>query len=67
MFIDSDFLDGTTNREGWTFYGSRQILDNTELKLTLFVTDEIQDEAPFLTSVRNAERMRLQSDIVFKF
>jgi hypothetical protein len=67
MFIDSDFLDGRTNREGYAFYGSRQILANTELKVTLFVSDEIQDDAPFLTSVRNAERMRLQSDIVFKF
>jgi hypothetical protein len=67
MFIDSDFLDGRTNREGYTFYGSRQILPNTEIKLTLFVIDEIQDEAPFLASVRNAERMRLQSDIIFKF
>jgi len=67
MFIDSDFLDGRTNREGYAFYGSRQILPNTEIKLTLFVIDEIQDEMPFLTSVRNAERMRLQSDIVFKF
>lgn len=67
MFIDSDFLDGRTNREGYAIYGSRQILDNTELNLTLFVIDEIQDDTPFLTSVRNAERMRLQSDIVFKF
>jgi hypothetical protein len=68
MFIDSDFLDGRTNREGYTFYGSRQILGNTELKLTLFVIDEIQDELPdFGASVSNAERFRLQSDIVFKF
>jgi hypothetical protein len=67
MFIDSDFLDGRTNREGYAFYGSRQILANTEVKVTLFVSDEIQDDAPFLASVRNAERMRLQSDIVFKF
>jgi hypothetical protein len=68
MFIDSDFLDGTTNREGWTFYGSRQILKNTEIKLTLFVIDEIEDKLPaFLQSVENADRLRLQSDIVFKF
>jgi hypothetical protein len=67
MFIDSDFLDGRTNREGFAFYGSRQILENTEIKLTLFVIDEIQDEAAFSASVSNAERMRLQSDIVFKF
>ena len=67
MFIDSDFLDGRTNREGYAFYGSRQVLKNTEIKLTLFVIDEIQDEAAFAASVRNAERLRLQSDIVFKF
>jgi hypothetical protein len=68
MFIDSDFLDGRTNREGYTFYGSREILKNTEIKLTLFVSDEIQDEVPpFGASVANAERLRLQSDIVFKF
>ncbi|GAF91817.1 unnamed protein product, partial [marine sediment metagenome] len=68
MFIDSDFLDGRTNREGYAFYGSRQVLKNTEIKLTLFVIDEIQDELPaFGASVRNAERVRLQSDIVFKF
>jgi hypothetical protein len=67
MFIDSDFLDGRTNREGFAFYGSRELMRNTDLKLTLFMSDEIDDDAPFLASVRNAERMRLQSDIVFKF
>ncbi len=45
MFIDSDFLDGRTNRQGWAFYGGKEILRNTELKLTLFVdrTDPDRD------------------------
>jgi hypothetical protein len=55
------------NRRGFTFYGSREILRNTEIKLTLFVIDKIESDAAFLQSVRNANRMRLQSDIVFKF
>jgi hypothetical protein len=67
MFIDSDFLDGRTNRQGWAFYGSRQILENTELKLTLFVIEPIRTGVAFLESVRNSDRLRLQSDIVFKF
>jgi len=67
MFIDSDFLDGRTNRQGWAFYGGKQILENTELKLTLFVIEPIRTGIGFEPSVRNANRLRLQSDIVFKF
>ncbi len=67
MFIDSDFLDGRTNRRGWAFYGSRQILESTELKLTLFVIEPIREGDTFLSSNQNSDRIRLQSDIVFKF
>ena len=67
MFIDSDFLDGRTNREGWAFYGSRQLLRNTELKLALFVIEPIRTGDAFSESVRKGDRLRLQSDIVFNF
>jgi hypothetical protein len=67
MFIDSDFLDGRTNRQGWAFYGSKQILENTEIKLALFVIEPIRTGLAFEESVRNSDRLRLQSDIVFKF
>jgi hypothetical protein len=67
MFIDSDFLDGRTNRQGWAFYGGKQILKDTELKLTLFVIEPIRTASAFEASVANSERLRLQSDIVFKF
>ena len=52
MFIDSDFLDGRTNRQGWAFYGSKQILENTEIKLTLFVIEPIRTGLAFEESVR---------------
>lgn len=68
QFIDSDLLDGFTNREGFAVYGSREILRNTDLNLTLFLSDEIESEIPaFATSARDAERIRLQADMVFKF
>ena len=67
MFIDSDFLDGRTNRQGWAVYGSKEVLRNTELKLTLFVIEPIRTGIGFEPSVANSDRLRLQSDIVFKF
>ena len=67
MFIDSDFLDGRTNRHGWAFYGGKEILRNTELKLTLFLIEPITTGVGFEPSVANSNRIRMQSDIVFKF
>lgn len=68
MFIESDLFDGRTNREGFAVYGSRQVMENVDLNLTLFVSDEIEDHVPpFGASVANAERTRLQADLIFKF
>ena len=67
MFIDSDFLDGRTNRQGWAFYGAKQILENTELKLTLFLIEPVRTGMAFEELVANSDRIRMQSDIVFKF
>lgn len=68
QFTDSDLFDGFTNRKGWAFYGSREILPNTELSVTLYVSDEIRDNVPgFDTSIANANRLRLQTDLQVKF
>jgi hypothetical protein len=72
QFTDSDLFDGFTNREGWLVYLSREIFKNTELNLTLFSGEEIDDDAEFDLSVvdpdvPSAERYRLQTDIVVKF
>jgi hypothetical protein len=68
QFIDSDLFDGVTNRKGWTLYAARQLFTNTELNLTLFSSDELEDDVPpFDDSVANADRFRLQTDIVVKF
>jgi hypothetical protein len=68
QFIDSDLFDGITNREGFALYGSREVFKNTELNLTLFLADEIESDLPaFAFSARDAERIRLQADMVWKF
>jgi hypothetical protein len=71
QFTDSDLFDGFTNRKGWVFYGSRQLLKNTELNVTLFDGDSIENTGAFSAaatrSIRDADRKRLQTDIVFSF
>lgn len=67
QFTDSDLFDGETNRKGWTFYGSRQILPNTDLNVTLFWSDSLRTSNGFETSLNRSERVRLQTDLVVKF
>jgi hypothetical protein len=68
QFTDSDLFDGFTNRKGWAFYGSREILPNTELSVQLFVSDELRPSTTsFPTSVSGADRLRLQTDLLVKF
>jgi len=68
QFLDSNLTDGRTNREGWVAYASRSIWKNTDLNLTAFFSDELEDDVPpFGDSVPDAERIRLQADLVFKF
>ncbi len=73
QFTDSDLFDGFTNREGFLVYVAREIFANTELNLTLFSGDEIEDDPAFDigtvtgTSVPSADRYRLQTDLLVKF
>ena len=68
QFTDSDLADGFTNRKAWAFYATREILPNTELGVTLLVSDEIRPStSSFATSVSGADRIRLQTDLIVKF
>jgi hypothetical protein len=68
QFVESDFFDGFTNRKGWAFYGAKEILPNTELSVTLYVSDEISDHTPGLNaSIADSNRLRLQTDLQVKF
>lgn len=65
-YMDSNLFDGHTNREGFVVYGSKRIMKNTDMGLTLFLGEEIEDESGF-ASRSKADRVRLQSDIKVKF
>lgn len=67
-FTDSDYLDGFTNRRGWAFWATREILPNTDLNVELFVSDSLRDTVPGLgPSLVGADRIRLRTDIQVKF
>ena len=68
QFIDSDFTDGKTNREGLSFWVARQILANTDFKLETFYGEEIETASPFFDkSTKNAQRSRVRGDVQVKF
>jgi len=68
QFIDSDLFDGVTNRKGLVAYVSRQIFPNTDFTLSTFWSQPIDDSLPaFADSVPEADRVRLQADVNFKF
>jgi hypothetical protein len=46
----------------------RQLLPNTDLGITLFVSDAIEDALPdFTDSVAGSDRLRLQTDLQVSF
>ena len=68
QFTDSDLFDGYTNREGWLVYLARELFPNTEVNLTFFKDDAIEDAAIFdVDGAPSADRMRLQTDFIVKF
>ena len=73
QYTDSDLFDGFTNRKGFLVYAAREIFANTELGLTFFSGDAIEDGAPFDigtatgTTPTSADRFRLQTDLMVKF
>lgn len=68
QYVDSNLVDGETNREGFAFQGMRQILPHADFIVTLFLSDALDDTLPdFEDSVGGSRRMRLQTDLVVGF
>jgi len=65
QFIDSDYLDGFTNRKGFIIYVSRQLMANTDIGATVLSSDAINNDLP--NSVGGSERTRIQVDLSVKF
>ena len=76
LYTDSDMFDGQTNREGIALYGSREVAANTEVRLWLWDKSPIKTTGsgvgggPFNISPavdKQADRLRLQADLLFKY
>jgi hypothetical protein len=67
QLIDSDLLDGHTNRQGPLFYVKRRILSGTDFNVQLFKSAAIEEGNVFVDSVKNSERTRIQVDLVYNF
>lgn len=68
QYIDSDILDGITNRQGFSFWLLRQLARNVDFKIEAFLSEDIDDGRPaFDDSLSGSNRLRLRSDLSFKF
>ena len=68
QFIDSDLLDGITNRKGGLLYYARSVVKNLDFNFQSFLSDAIELDVPNPgDSVVDAKRWRNQVDFVFKF
>jgi hypothetical protein len=76
QYTDSDMFDGRTNRRGFAIYGFREVWTNTELRLTFWdghpirTTNSGGGAGPFnisTTTDSQADRLRMQADLNFKF
>lgn len=68
QFVDSDFLDGITNRYGPILYLSKQLFKRTDFNTQLFWSDGIEsNNEGYYESLLASERVRLQVDVLYHF
>jgi hypothetical protein len=67
QFIDSDILDGVTNRKGFLVAASRQVWPKSDLNVTVLNSAPVNEDTMFANSIKASKRTRLQVDLVYKF
>ncbi len=67
LFLESDVLDGTPNRQGYLVSIERQLFENVDLRLAGFLSDRIEGGTAFVNSGPASDRFRGQADVTFKF
>jgi hypothetical protein len=67
MFIDSDVLDGTPNREGYQVSIERELFKNVDLALRGTSIHRIKGGPQYANSGVGSDRLRGQADLIFKF
>jgi hypothetical protein len=67
MYLESDVLDGTPNRQGYMGSVERQLFENVDLALRGFWSRRIEGGIAFSNSGQKSDRFRGQADVTFKF
>lgn len=76
QFVDGTYTDSLSNRKGFNLFAGRQILDGTDLRVSFYMSDVIDDGlldpdgeggTEPSDSVLNAERIRITADVIFHF
>jgi hypothetical protein len=67
QFVDAPLLDGRTNHRTWAAYGARRMFRATDLKLSLFFGEALDDDPIFGPSLINSDGVRIQTDVVVQF
>jgi hypothetical protein len=67
QFVESDWIDGKTNREGYMFWLTRRLFTNTDLQALVSLGDAIDDSAAYFNSTGKADRIRFQTDLLVAF
>jgi hypothetical protein len=67
MYLESDVLDGTPNRQGYIWSLRRQLFENVELGVRVFKSRRIEGGTAFVNSGPASDRVRGQADLTFKF
>ena len=67
QFVDSDILDGVTNRQGLLVYLQRQIVKSIDFAIHTFASDAINTDPNLSESVADSERFRTQVDVSYSF
>lgn len=68
QLIESDWIDGKSNREAYVFWLTRRLFANTDLQTLVSFGNAIDDSLPaYGNSVGKADRVRLQTDLTISF
>jgi len=68
QLIESDWIDGKSNREAYVFWLTRRIFANTDLQGLVSFGNAIDDSLPiYQNSVSGADRIRFQTDLSIAF
>jgi hypothetical protein len=67
QFVESDWIDGKTNREAYVFWLTRRLFTNTDLQALVSLGDSIDDSHAYFNSTGKADRIRFQTDLTVAF